>query len=496
MIATTTLELENIGAVEHLSIPIPEDGGVVVLKGTNGCGKSTALRAAERLASGREVKIFPKDGTTRGEISGLGVTVRVSRSVTRTGELECESLDGKLSIAELVDPGLKGLEENDARRMRALVQLAGVEPDVDIFRPILSNDEFESITKKLKLETDDILVMADRIKRGVDEAARGAEGIANTEQAKSAACRESAKDIDTKVETDDATLQAMLESAIRLETDLKARKRAADARAEQILEARQKICEKTTTDERRVSLQEARDRETLAHNRLSDAIKEEKRAEEVLANARRTTEAAKSQSVAAMRELQAVEQFHSTIADLEEIVQLGELAAPSSDEIVAAEDAIANCRASIEAGVLARRALEKLEQSKVHAHRENAAAKRAETLREAGRRIDDVLSEQIAKLKSPIKVKAGRLVLQTHRGETFFADLSEGERCKLALDIAIEAVGPGGLLSIPQEFYESLDPANRQAICDHVKGRGVVILTAEATDGPLRAELQEMAASV
>ena len=491
MIAST-LELENIGAVEHLSIPIPEDGGVVVLKGTNGSGKSTALRAAERLASGREVKIFPRDGTTRGEISGLGVTVRVSRSVTRTGELECESLDGKLSVAELVDPGLKGLEENDARRMRALVQLAGVEPDVDIFRPILSNDEFDAVVKKLKLETDDILVMADRIKRGVDEAARGAEGIANTEQAKAAACRESAKDINVKVETDDATLQAMLESAIRLDTDLKARKRAADARAAEILEARQKICEKTTTDERRVSLQDARDRETYAHNSYSEAMDAEKKIEEALAVARRTRETAKASWDSAMRELQATEQFHSTIAELEEIVQLGELAAPSSDEIVAAEDAIANCRASIEAGVLARRAIEKLAQAKVHAELESAAIKRAETLREAGKRIDDVLSEQIAKLGSPIRVKAGRLVLNTIRGETFFAELSEGERWKMSLDIAIEAVGPGGLLSIPQEAYESLDPINRNLIGEHVKGRGVVILTAEATDGPLRAELQNL----
>ena len=128
----------------------------------------------------------------------------------------------------------------------------------------------------------------------------------------------------------------------------------------------------------------------------------------------------------------------------------------------------------------------------MHAELESAAIKRAETLREAGKRIDDVLSEQIAKLGSPIRVKAGRLVLNTIRGETFFAELSEGERWKMSLDIAIEAVGPGGLLSIPQEAYESLDPINRHLIGEHVTGRGVVILTAEATDGPLRAELQNL----
>ena len=53
----------------------------------------------------------------------------------------------------------------------------------------------------------------------------------------------------------------------------------------------------------------------------------------------------------------------------------------------------------------------------------------------------------------------------------------------IALDVAIEAVGPRGLLTIRQEAWEGLDPVNRQAICDHVRARGVVLLTAEATGG-------------
>ena len=40
------------------------------------------------------------------------------------------------------------------------------------------------------------------------------------------------------------------------------------------------------------------------------------------------------------------------------------------------------------------------------------------------------------------------------RSATFYADLSSGERWRIALDIAIQAVGTGGLLVIPQEAWE------------------------------------------
>ena len=88
----------------------------------------------------------------------------------------------------------------------------------------------------------------------------------------------------------------------------------------------------------------------------------------------------------------------------------------------------------------------------------------------------------VARSGSPLRVEAGRLVLDTHRGATYFADLSHGERWKIALDIGIDAVGENGVLTIPQEAYESLDPVNRRSIAEHVYGRGVVIITAEASE--------------
>ena len=47
------IELEDIGPIENLRIPLPSAGGVVLLRGRNDIGKSEALKAVDALVSGR-----------------------------------------------------------------------------------------------------------------------------------------------------------------------------------------------------------------------------------------------------------------------------------------------------------------------------------------------------------------------------------------------------------------------------------------------------------
>jgi hypothetical protein len=96
------------------------------------------------------------------------------------------------------------------------------------------------------------------------------------------------------------------------------------------------------------------------------------------------------------------------------------------------------------------------------------------------------LSEQINKLGVDLAVMNGRLYYDTSRGPTLYDELSAGERWRIALDIVIEIAGADSLLSIPQECWEALDPANQMAIAKHCQSRGVALFTAEATDGELR----------
>ena len=115
-----TVEIENVGPVEHLSLPIPVGGGIVVLKGRNGRGKTKAREAVDKLTSGRGA-VSVRDGALRGQVSGFGATLKVARSATRSGVLEVESLDGKLSVADLVSPPVKEAAAADARRVKTLV---------------------------------------------------------------------------------------------------------------------------------------------------------------------------------------------------------------------------------------------------------------------------------------------------------------------------------------------------------------------------------------
>ena len=56
-----TIEITDIGPVKHASIPIPEEGGIVVLRARNGRGKTKALEAIESAMTGRG-KVDVRDG--------------------------------------------------------------------------------------------------------------------------------------------------------------------------------------------------------------------------------------------------------------------------------------------------------------------------------------------------------------------------------------------------------------------------------------------------
>lgn len=68
------------------------------------------------------------------------------------------------------------------------------------------------------------------------------------------------------------------------------------------------------------------------------------------------------------------------------------------------------------------------------------------------------------------------------RGVTPYAELSAGERWRIALDVAVGALPSHGVLTVPQEAWEGLDPENRRLVAEHVRDRGVVLLTAEASE--------------
>ena len=163
---------------------------------------------------------------------------------------------------------------------------------------------------------------------------------------------------------------------------------------------------------------------------------------------------------------------------------------PEPHTITTAKTRVLEARQIQEHGAVIRHAVAQLGKADDLRARSNDAGRKGEAFRVAAQWTEQVVTEAIANVAPRgLKVAGGRLVIHHEvRGkEVPFADLSQGERWRVALDVAIDAVGEHALLVIRQEAWEGLDRENRKAVAAHARSRTTVLMTAEATDGPLSA---------
>jgi energy-coupling factor transporter ATP-binding protein EcfA2 len=130
------ITIRNVGPITEWAIPHPEEGGVVVLAGRNGSGKSTALEAI-RAAIGGKADLSARDGTARGTIEAFGATITVAASTRRRGEADVVSIEGRGDVAALVDPGIADPVAADGARVRVIVALSGRRLSAADFRDLL-----------------------------------------------------------------------------------------------------------------------------------------------------------------------------------------------------------------------------------------------------------------------------------------------------------------------------------------------------------------------
>jgi energy-coupling factor transporter ATP-binding protein EcfA2 len=475
------ITLSNVGPVKRLSLEIPEPGGLCVLRGRNGSGKSKTLEAVETALTGRG-KVEVRDGELRGEVEAFGVKLTVGRSTRRSGELVVESLDGKLSVSDLIDPGLKSPEAADARRIKALVALANVLPSAELFYPLVGGrEEFEKLIGTAALASEDLVTMAERIKRDLEAKARTEESQAEHAEGRARGAREAAAGVDLRAADDATVLQRELEAAIRDESSLVAQAEAAQKAALAAKLARDQM-EDAESRYDGPSLQEARDMESVAQQNEAQAAARVREAEEALRAAREWHETTKRTYAHAVQHRKNAEQHEALVQQWREQIAASIPVAPTPEQLTQAGLRVQQARQAVEVGALVRKARQHLAEADKHAEAARLHRQRAEELRTAAHGIDDVLSDVIARSGSPLRVEHGRLVLTTRRGNTYYHDLSAGERARIAIDIGIEAVGEHGVLTLSQEIFEGLDPLNREALAKHAVERGVVILTAEASD--------------
>jgi len=459
-----TIRIENVGPIGRLTFPLP-DAGVVVLRGRNGTGKSHALQAVDTLVSGRGHPPC-RDFAARGLVEGFGARLTIGRSQRRTGEAEVVTLEGRLDISQLVQPPIKDEEAADRTRIKALVQLAGTQIEPDAFDPILPAGLSASSLVGLSEQTDDPVVMAGRLKRALEAEARRLEREAETLRAQAVGLAAGVAPESPDGPTRDQA-EADLREALLAERELVARAEEAKRQQQRIETARaqiQKLSSELPEDQTVARLESE-------ETQLTDQIEKLRRALAVATERRDQVR----------RQLHAARLVASQLAELQKVLSAKVEDVPET-LVVAARERIAAAKATLERAIQreqdSRRAAEAAERHKLA----DANEAKAKSLREAASATDGVLSDLVGRVTSRLRVNGGRLVCDTDRGVELFAELSPGERWRIALEIAAEQVGTGGLVTVPQEAWEALDPVHRHEVAGIAKRLGVVVLTAEATD--------------
>jgi len=477
--STAEIKIENVGPIESLRIPVPEEGGVVVLKARNGRGKSQAIDATRAALKGKG-SLSVRDGELRGGVEAFGVKVTVGKVTRRAGELTALHLEDRLDIADLVDPGIKAVEAADAKRIKALIGVQGIKADPAMFYPLTGGEEdFNRIVPAAKARTSDLVEMAAAVKRALEAQAREETNAATHAESEAAGRKEAADGADMDAEDDATKLQADLEAAINRDADLRAR-HSAGVRARDNANNARKLLDQSVAAHQGPTLEQAIAEVKGAGTALDTA-------KQRLAEAKRQVDQCQRLYDAAFDRRDTALQHENNIAMLQETInKAAGVEIPSDLDLTHAAAQVTGAREAVERGALVRAAKEKMRI--VADLEENAKAHRdqAEQLRQAARATDEVLSDAVG--EGPLRVEAGRLITDTPRGKTYYGDLSTGERWTIALRLAAVRVGTGGVITCQQEAWEGLDPQNRQLIADEAKRLSVTIITAEADGGELKAE--------
>lgn len=492
------VRLGDIMAIQDLRFTVPKGGGIIRLVGPNGAGKTCALNAIDYAMTGRG-KVESRDGAPRGYIEAFGAKITVGKSRNqKTGELEVISLEGKLDISTLVDPGIKDADSADSKRIKALVQLTSQKPDPTLFYELLGGQEQYDLLVGSSVESstgEDLVTLSARVKRKLEEVARTHEDAAKTADANAAAARRADPDLDLTAEHDETVLGKALEDAIRAESKLIADddeyKRAVEAsrKAELGIEDAEASYDGPTVErctEIQRGCQDEVDVQQAKVSELQDALRV----------AQQCAENARNQLARAIQLRKAAEQHEQTIARWR-----SQLAKPeqkvTAEQLEASAQAVLTARKAVEQGAIIRHALAAKQQARKFQEAADNHRREATRLRDAAKATDNVLSDIVGRLGCPLRVEGGRLVTDhPKRGKGVpYSELSMGERYAIAVPIAIHAVGHGGVFTLRQEAFEGLDFANRKMIAELLHGTGVTMITAEcskdADDNGLRSEVYE-----
>jgi hypothetical protein len=495
----TTIDIRDLGPIQSVSIPVPAEGGVVVLRGKNGAGKSIAISAVDALT--REGKPSPaaraREGSIGGSIEGLGRSIRVGmQRSTSKGELEVASIGDDVDVAALVDPGFVDPAAADRARVRAALVLARVKVSPERFAELVGGMEtLQRFARPETLAATDPVEMAEKVRRDLHASALALAKTADRLEATAAGLRESLTMPADPI--DEVAVRGELEAAVRLRAELVQRQelarrnRGLRATALARIESAGQQPDLQALEDAETTAFAAEEAAGLAEQEALAALEQAKlrvtQTRAALVSARAAREAAREAARAARDSVARLDAAHQALEAIADVAEPGQAEVDAAGARV-----VAAHQAAERLGIMREEAARRAESDQA-AEKAKQARIDSEALREAARGTDGVLADAIAEFApAGLTIRDGRLVFARDGQQKYFADLSDGERWKVALDLAIDALGDARILAISQLAWEGLDADARAAINAHAKQRQTVIVTAEADHneiGPLRAEV-------
>lgn len=489
----TRLEVKDIGAVPKLQYDIPDDfSGVLCVRGDQGTGKTTTITALRALV-GKKVRLNPREvdvgdgevAAKNGSVTLGGRTVKVGGRTTASGDLEFSTIEDHFDIEDLISPPFDKRESREATRIKALISVAGKKPDITPFLEVVGGKAaMDDLLTPKEQDTDDLVELCGKIKRAIEKQAAVEETKLESAEANARTAEAAAKDVDLTKPHDAKELEAAVVAANNRRTQLM-EQRSAYAKAEAAAaEARAKLAEakpSMTLEEAAAATQQACERANAANETVRQIEAELKLAKEKVV-------AAEKAHFDAVAIEQAVKQAHAALAGwTEQVESFEKLPQPDDAAIVAADTACQQASEASETGAMIRMAKTKLAEAEKYRTQAVEHLKAATRLREQAAAVFGVLSKQIP--EGPLYVAGGQLVIDTDdRKAEPFDQLSEGEKSKIAVQYAVNAVGDGGIVILPQQFWDGLSAASKAWVDAYSVEHGVITIAGEIADGPLRIE--------
>lgn len=493
MASKKNLVLKNVGAIHELTIPVPDDGGVVELIGPNGAGKTTALRAAQGILGDKKDRsgLRHHDDAEKGSVSFGDCTITLGRTNRTSGALDVHSLAGHVDLGDIVDPQIEDPLRADKRRIEAIFKVAGASMEGTELRKLLPEADLKEIDWNDSSWKEPILDVSDKLRTVFTERARKLEKESSEQIAQAKAMRVGkheafARPSDEDVETAKQNFQAQTEEGIKLAE----RKRQADEQFSRVAKARREMEEIDGGDiqSKIDAVIEKMEAANKSHAAYEVEIDKHNKAIVELANAAEKV-FHEFNALEGQRDLLLAQQ---KVQDKLEAIIAESVQPITEDRVDAQRKVVAEAQAQwdeLRQAVIDADVLEKAQ--KLEAKAEVTAEKGKAAREIAGKGIDKALGQLISKVFPGSQFLDGRLAV-THpkRGDTYFGELSDGERWTVVLDLATSLCPESTMLVVPQSAWEGLDGVNRQKINAWAKEHKIVVMTAKASHDPEAKEIE------